>query len=305
MNMPNGLRWLPLLLLALLLPWNASAHDTGTAGPETPLPTWTDPATGLEFIRIPGGCFLMGSPLSEPGHEPGEERRRVCLDPFWISRTEVTRGQFAAFVKNTNYVAQSTKQDWVRVWDHRWENVYGSDWRDPGMEQTDQHPVAGVSYSDAEAMARWMRRQSGHHIALPTEEQWEYAARAGTTTSRWWSNEYDKQICTYANVGDLTNLAELGRKRQNPMPSAPCRDGFPFSAPVASFQPNPWGLHDMFGNVQEWVRTDRKTQYNENHLLCGGHFLSFDTDIRAAKREDPSLEYGVYFFMGFRLVRTD
>lgn len=296
-----------LCLLCLLVPTGspAQARDAANAPAQPDFPIWTDPATGLEFVRLPGGCFLMGSPLNEPGHEPGEEQRRVCVEPFWISRTEVTRGQFAIFAEASGYQAVSTRQDWVRTWDHRWENLYGGDWRNPGMQQTDTHPVSGMSYEDAQAMARWMSRSSGRTIALPTGAQWEYAARAGTATPRWWGKAYDERVCEHANVADLSNLRDLGRKRRQPMPAAPCDDGFAHTAPVAAFQPNPWGLYDMYGNVQEWVSTDQETRFNNGHVLRGGHFLSFTTDLRAAKREDVSLEHGIYFFMGFRLVRLD
>ncbi|MGE4291111.1 MAG: formylglycine-generating enzyme family protein [Desulfovibrio sp.] len=296
---------LAALLLCSLAPVMA-ADKTADQIAETPapaLPAWTEPATGMEFVRLPGGCFLMGSPLNEPGRQPGEERRQVCVQPFWIGKYEVTRGEFARFADASGYKTHAERQGWIRVWDHRWENLYNKNWRDPHIEQTDAHPVVTMGWEDGEAMAAWLNKRGEGHFRLPTEAEWEYAARAGTQSARYWGDEYDERLCSYANVGDLTNLIAYGNISQDPSPATPCEDGFVYSAPVGSFRPNAFGLYDMLGNAQEWCAEENPEDPKQGHMTRGGSFLSITGEVRAAKREWVAHDYGVYFTLGFRLVR--
>ena len=117
----------------------------------------------------------------------------------------------------------------------------------PGFEQTDQHPVVNVSWNDAVAFAEWLSRKEGKTYRLPTEAEWEYACRAGTTTR-------------YFCGDDAEGLAEVGKRRGWDGPgkvsrldvTIAARDGFVYTAPVGRYRPNAWGLHDMHGNVWEW-----------------------------------------------------
>lgn len=290
-----------LLFLCLAVP--AVAENPMTADHNASLPVWNDPSTGMEFVLLPGGCFEMGSLSNEPGHQPGEDSRRVCVESFWIGKYEVTRSQFATFAQASGYQTQAERQGWIRVWRHRWENVYGKDWHNPFVDQTDEHPVLSISWDDAVAMARWMSSSSSQRFRLPTEAEWEYAARAGTSTARWWGNEYDERVCENANVADMTNIIAFGNLSGDPSPATPCKDGFVYSSPVGSFLPNPFGLHDMLGNAQEWCAEENPDDPKLGHMTRGGSFLSITNEVRSAKREWVAPDYGVYFTLGFRLVR--
>lgn len=301
---------LPFVAL-LLLGLSGVAHAAEAVPASSESAAWTDPATGMTFARIPAGCFRMGSPLNESGHQPDEATRQVCVKTFWMGRYEVTRAQFAAFVAATGYETSAERQGWIRVWNKRWENVYLENWREPGMEQGDDEPVLAVSWEDARAMAAWMSAKGHGRFRLPTEAEWEYAARAGTATARYWGDAYDERVCEYANVGDLTNLQSLENKgafenalrEREPTPATPCKDGYVFASPVGSFKPNAFGLYDMLGNAQEWCSDAHPDDPALGHMVRGGSFLSITKDVRAAKREWVSHEYGVYFTLGFRLVR--
>ena len=227
-----------------------------------PLPgyIWKEPVTGMEFVWVPGGCFQMGQTTAEKEsltRKIGEEkyknyclnelpRHRVCLDGFWMGKREVTRGQFRAFVRGTGYRTDAEKQGkaWVKneETEWNWEEIEGYDWNNVGYAQDDTHPVACVSWNDANAFAEWLSKMSGRKIRLPTEAQWEYAARGGTGAMRFWGND-DSDACVYANVAD---------KGHDWIDNFPCDDGYAFTAPVGSYRPNHFGLYDMLGNVREW-----------------------------------------------------
>ncbi|WP_022663010.1 formylglycine-generating enzyme family protein [Paucidesulfovibrio longus] len=292
---------LAALLLVCAAPAMAESAKPDPKAPE--LPVWNDPTTGMEFVLLPGGCFLMGSPQNEPGHEPGEETRQVCVDPFWMGRYEVTRAQFSKFADTAGYVTNAERQGWIRVWEYRWMNVYHEDWREPHFKQGDDEPVLTMDWDDAEAMAAWLSKRGNGRFRLPTEAEWEYAARAGTTTARYWGDAYDERVCANANVGDMTNIAAFGNLSGDPSPAAPCEDGYVFASPVGSFAPNAFGLYDMLGNAQEWCAEENPDDPKLGHMARGGSFLSITDDVRAAKREWINPEYGIYFTLGFRLAR--
>jgi len=116
----------------------------------------------------------------------------------------------------------------------------------PGFEQTDLHPVVNVSWNDAVAFAKWLGRKEGKTYRLPTEAEWEYACRAGTTT-RYFCGDDAEALAEVGNVADGT------AKTKYPWwPAIVAKDGFIYTAPVGQYRPNAWGLHDMHGNVWEW-----------------------------------------------------
>ncbi len=127
-------------------------------------------------------------------------------------------------------------------------------WRNPGYAQDPDHPVTCVSWADAQAYALWLSEITGATYRLPSETEWEYAARGGTQTARYWGDGRD-EACLYENIADQS----LKRVRPNrvalgePPYEFACDDGFAFTAPVASFRPNPFGVYDMIGNAREWV----------------------------------------------------
>jgi formylglycine-generating enzyme required for sulfatase activity len=201
-----------------------------------------------KMVAAPAGTFTMGSADEEAGRENDEgPAHQVSLaNPFALSQYEITVGEFAFFLAVTGYepppgcwYIDPTTQQWQ-------ENPTGS-WQDTGFTQKENHPVTCVNWPDAQAYVAWLREKTGEPYRLPTEAEWEYSIRAGTTTSRYWG-ELDAEACEYGNAIDET--ARLTYKDWN---HVPCVDGFIFTSPVGIFAANPWGLHDMAGNVWEWV----------------------------------------------------
>lgn len=227
------------------------------------LPTskaYADPTTGMEFVYIPGGCFKMGQTeeetaqlIKDEGKDLYDKRysrelpqHEVCVDSFYMGKFEVTLGEWQKFIKATNYRTDAEKNTerkgcgLATSWQNYREGLY---WNDVGFSQSDRHPVGCISYNDAIEFIVWLGRQNKTNYRLPTEAEWEYAARAGTTDAAYGMNVSDN-ICKYANFSDRSrDLSKLSL----------CNDGYVESAPVGSFQPNKFGLYDMLGNVYEWT----------------------------------------------------
>lgn len=210
-----------------------------------------------EMVALPGGEYTMGSDAgdSERGEDEGPPRR-VTIKPFELGRTEVTVAQWRQFAQASGYLTEAERnlhQPGCFAWepeDAAWAWRPGRSWREPGWRQKDEEPVVCISWIDAQAYARWLDLNSGlKGWRLPTEAEWEYAARAGTTTRRSWGDE-SGVACAYANGTDRTK----GPRGRTWTDLHPCKDGYFYTAPVASYRPNPWGLHDMLGNVWEWVQ---------------------------------------------------
>ncbi|HZY88574.1 MAG TPA: formylglycine-generating enzyme family protein [Gemmataceae bacterium] len=190
---------------------------------------------GMKLVPIPPGRFLMGSPDYEAGRDPNEGPRHEVLltRPFYMGACEVTVGQFRAFVSDTGYQTEPEKSGLpalvVRP-DFGLEPGPKVNWTAPGLEQTDDHPVICVSWNDARAFCDWLGKKEGRAYALPTEAQWEYACRAGSTTRFHFRD--DEEVAQYAwqNV-------EPGMKTH----------------PVGQLKPNAWGLYDMHGNIWQWT----------------------------------------------------
>lgn len=172
-----------------------------------------------------------------------------------------------------------------------------------------RRPVINVDWFDATAYARWLSQQTGLAYRLPTEAEWEYAARAGTTTARYWGENPDL-ACSYANVADWTF--------QQTYPDwtiHECNDGYTYTAPVGLFTANRWDLYDMLGNVWEWTCSLWQNPYAEQEQICnvnyatgvqvirGGSWFYSPAWVRSAYRNWnwPSLRNS---FLGFRLARS-
>ncbi|MDP7344066.1 MAG: SUMF1/EgtB/PvdO family nonheme iron enzyme, partial [Alphaproteobacteria bacterium] len=123
-----------------------------------------------------------------------------------------------------------------------------SDWRSPGYSQTDEDPVVCISHEDAKDYTAWLSRETGHSYRLPSEAEWEYAARANTRSARYWGASADR-ACRYENVHDRTSL----RVNKFQWTSHDCEDGYAQTSPVGKFGANAFGLYDMLGNVREWT----------------------------------------------------
>jgi formylglycine-generating enzyme required for sulfatase activity len=213
---------------------------------------------GMSLKRIEAGTFTMGSPDGEEGRygNEGPQHEVTITQPFYLGAYPVTKGQFAAFVKDASYKTEAEtdgKGGWgynaaTRKIEER-DSKYT--WREPGWEQTDDHPVVNVTWNDAREFCQWLSKKEGRVYELPTEAEWEYACRAGTAT-RFWCGDQDDDLQGNANVADASLKAKLDADRYQRVVFQPWDDGYPFTSPVGKFKPNPWGLYDMHGNVWQW-----------------------------------------------------
>ncbi|MFK7959423.1 MAG: formylglycine-generating enzyme family protein [Phycisphaerales bacterium] len=208
---------------------------------------------GFVLCRIPAGTFTMGSRPGEPGHRDNESPAHAVTisQDFMLSATEVTIGQFQAFVDATGYVTDA-ERDAAGGFGFDWSTgeiaqVHGLDFRDPGFPDWvpgPDHPAILLTWNDAEAFCRWLSSRDGQTYRLPTEAEWERAARGGTE-SPWW---FGASATGRANVADAALRSAVPAMRE----TADWHDGHAFLAPVASYPANPYGLHDVHGNVWEW-----------------------------------------------------
>lgn len=264
-----------------------------------------------EMITIPAGSLDMGSPSDEAGRNDNEGPiHRVNIRSFALGKTTITRGQFAAFISETDYDAGN--KCFVKKGE-KFEEHDGRSWRDPGYAQDDTHPVTCINWYDAQAYAAWLSRKTGKQYHLPTEAEWEYATRAGTKTIRYWGDSPD-QACSYANVGDQTMKSQMPgvlHKVHN------CTDGFAYTSPVGSFKPNAFGLYDMLGNVWQWMEDGWHDSYNgasadgsalkaawdANRVARGGSWYSRPQSVRTAYRRGLRSLFRFNNY-GFRLARA-
>jgi formylglycine-generating enzyme required for sulfatase activity len=281
-----------------------------------------------EMVSISPGAFKMGTP-------PGEDEREGIFDDdrgnaspqvevsieyrFSLGKYEVTRGEFAAFVEETR--RDMGHSCWVFFPERRkYANTPGRGWLTPGYTQDDSHPVVCVTYDDAVAYTAWLSRKTGKRYRLPSEAEWEYAARAGSQTARYWGSSREDS-CRYANLADH-EFMRIQKARQDPDEFFMCSDGFPYTAPVGQFQPNAFGLHDVIGNVWEmtgdcWEAGLDGAPVNGEYrgggttpgrcntrVVRGGSFNYAPWGARSAWRigESGSLRSA---FKGFRVARTD
>jgi formylglycine-generating enzyme required for sulfatase activity/serine/threonine protein kinase len=219
-------------------------------------------AMGMAFRKIPAGEFEMGS-NSGDGDERPKHKVRITR-PFELGATEVTVGQFRRFVDDAHY---QTDAERTRKGAYGWDEARKDFARDPkytcwkpGFSQTDDHPVVNVTWNDATMFCAWLGRKEGKAFRLPTEAEWEYACRAGTT-SRFSFGDDPESLAEVGNVWDAT---AAGRKIAGGK-AVKASDGYVFTAPVGRFRPNAWGLHDMHGNVWEWC----SDQYDNDYYAKG------------------------------------
>ena len=236
-----------------LTPSQPVAQAEGGAGNNEPSKLITN-SIGMKLTLIPAGTFLMGSPDSDKNaHDDEKPQHRVRITrPFYLGVYEVTRGQFRRFVDDSGYQTEAEKDGKGGCgWNEdakKFEQNPRYTWLNPGFEQTDLHPVVNVSWNDAVAFAEWLGRKEGRTYRLPTEAEWEYACRAGTTTL-YFPGDDAEALAEVGNVADAT----AREKYPDWTYAIAVRDGFVYTAPVGRYRLNAWGLHDMHGNVWEWV----------------------------------------------------
>ena len=278
--------------------------------------------TGPAMRVIPAGEGPMGSPAEEIGHREDERLYRAKVAaPFAMSQTEITLGQFGRFVEVAGYRTEADRESaCLRVDDRGVELVtdLSLSWNSPGYPVSDQNPVVCVTWNDANAYATWLSEQTGRTYRLPTEEEWEYAARGGTLTSRYWGED-PKDACYNANTADQTVLAAKGDSRRIEGARVPCRDGHLYTAPVGTYAANPWGLKDMIGNVAEWTCSVYDSGYGGAQGRCldtrrrmgpapmvlrGGSCLSSPDLSRSAARDGLPSNLSLNT-IGFRVLATE
>jgi len=200
-----------------------------------------------EMVVVPSGSFMMGSPNSEAAGDATERpSHKVTIHRFAIGKYDVTRAEYAAFVRATR---RSTQRGcWYTGRPGPSPDSAGS-WSSLGFAQTPRDPVVCITWRDAHDYLAWLSKRTGQKYRLPTEAEWEYAARAGTTTPYYWGRHADHQ---HANYGLDTEYGKGVAKG---------RDRWVFTSPVGSFPPNAFGLYDMSGNVLQMVEDCLKLSY--------------------------------------------
>ncbi|MBS0566003.1 MAG: formylglycine-generating enzyme family protein [Proteobacteria bacterium] len=208
------------------------------------------------LVVIPIGSFLMGSSATEAGHRSTEEPQhevKIALG-YALGRDEVSVGEFRAFVDDAKYVTDAEKLGGSTVYDEdsgRTIERRGVSWRNDysGAVAGDDLPVVHVSWNDAVAYAQWLSARTGKRYRLPSEAEYEYALRAGTTTRYWWGDgNPPPRIANLTGDGDKSPMQ---RRWTNAFPRY--SDGYWGPAPIGKFPPNPFGLRDIDGNVADWI----------------------------------------------------
>jgi formylglycine-generating enzyme required for sulfatase activity len=253
------------------------------------------------LVVIPTGEFVMGSAADEPGHMDDEEpQRHVRIDiGFALGQTEVTVGQFREFVHATHYVSDAEKLGGSAVYEESTGRIaerHGATWQDDyrGERANENLPVVNVSWNDANAYATWLSAHTGKRYRLPSEAEFEYALRAGSSTRYpWGDGNPDKPIGNFTGEGDRSPT-----KRSWSSAFPRYSDGFWGPAPVKSFPPDAFGLYDMEGNVSEWVQDCWHDNYVRaphdsaawvnpgcaQHVVRGGSWGSDPDQVRSAFR---------------------
>jgi formylglycine-generating enzyme required for sulfatase activity len=290
-----------------------SAAQTQPALPAAPTAgqSLKDCAQCPELVVIPAGRFTMGSSAAEralafEGTDRESPQHSVSVKSIAVGKYAVTKGEFAEFVSAKSYVTEAEKDDGCYVWkDSKWQTDKAYNWRNVGFKQEDDHPVACVSWNDAQAYVQWLSQTSGKTYRLLTEAEREYAARAGTQSAFWWGDTINTSRANYDGTGLSYNGSAEGDYRQA-------------TVAVSSFKANSFGLYNMHGNVFEWVEDCFHDNYSgaptdgsawttgcsgNYRVLRGGSWSYNPAYLRSAFRfwDAPDNRN---FISGFRLART-
>ena len=240
---------------AALVALGVGYYVTRSGVPQWLAPHRASPAPGTEFRdcptcprmrALPPGRFSQGAAPDAADAQPFERPKHpvVIGYAFGIGAYEVTVGEYGEFA-----AATARQGAGCAAYDGAWKESADLSWDNVGFPQTAAHPVACVSWRDARDYAAWLSQKTGQKYRLPSESEWEYAARAGADAARPWDGDAGTAACGSANVAD-----QSAAQRFPGWQAFPCSDGYVYTAPVGSFQPNGFGLYDMLGNVSEWVQ---------------------------------------------------
>jgi len=316
MSLLHGPRlWAAIATVFISVVWGATFLLGSTASLTGPhigsLPSFKDCSACPDMIVLPTGEFMMGSPANENGHTDveGVPRRVTVSKRIAIGKLEVTVEQISAFVAETGMnvggscQAISDPSRTVATWGDRSVSMLS-----PGYNVTPSHPAVCISWHEAQSYVAWLQRRTGKPYRLPTEAEWEYAARAGTTTRYSFGND-ETSLCDYARFADLgsqfgwgdgcrSNVASYGATR------------------VGTLKPNPWGIFDMHGNAWEWVEdcwtsTSQEMPSDgsafsrpgscEIGVIRGGSFAAGSRRVRSAIRS-PVRTTKHFFHIGLRVA---
>lgn len=262
---------------------------------------------GIKFLKIPKGSFILGSPVEDDQIDNDEKPQHTLSVPYdyWVGKTPITNEQFVAFVHATSYHTNAEKEGWAWVWmvkEKGWEKVDGANWRRPlgpnsDLGDVENHPVVSVNFHDARAYCEWLNMQTstdlpeGCHFRLPSEAEWEKAAR-GPDGRLWpWGNSFEPTFCN-SNEGGPDAVIAVGAH-------APQSDSV-------------YGVSDMCGNIWEWTTTlwgneryvrafdypyqlddgrdNQQADDNYYRIIRGGSFKDNRHTLRSACRDlDPPL----------------
>ena len=300
---------------------------------------------GMKLVLVPAGEFMMGNSTPHDVMEKtfahhGADRRGVdrldlsdelpvhkvrITKAFYFGQCEVTVGQFRKFVESgftpqsiadgTGGYAYDPKRE---VLPDRGEAFAGRDpkysWQNPGFKQTDDHPVTNVTWHDAQAMCKWLSEKEGKKYRLPTEAEWEYCCRAGTTTI-WQSGDDPESLVKAGNLYDADTVKNWPQWKEFALKG---HDGYEFTAPVGKFAPNAFGIYDMHGNVWEWcsdwyggdyyakspVDDPQGPETGRARVRRGGSWHTWPLYVRSSYRNwnSPSTRYTL---VGMRFVREE
>ena len=327
-SLRGSLLLLPVGLLGLLPPAPARVADKLPRIEPRKHQGYTEKIPGknvkFDMVAIPGGTYLMGSPSTEKGHRADEgPQHPVAVRPFWMGKCEVTWDEYDAYWKKEEG-QEETREKTAPVKDKKQDKQEADAVTGPTPPYADEtfglgregQPVICISHHAAMEYCRWLSKQTGKAYRLPTEAEWEWACRAGTTTATFFGDD-PKKLGDYAWYGP--NAEEAPHK-------------------VGQKKPNPWGLYDMYGNVAEWCLDHYKKDYYDTfpldklalqpvllptanrfpHVARGGSYLDPSVELRSAARRgsdktwiklDPQRPQSIWWltsaeFVGFRVVRA-
>jgi len=251
------------------------------------------------MVLIKGNCFIAGDTFDD-GYDNEKPVHTVCVDDFYIGKYEVTVGEFKQFIDETGYKTEAETGDGIYYLAGGLGGEVQKDidrnWHNPGFDQKDSHPVVGVSWNDVQRYTDWLNKKSGMNFRLPTEIEWEYAARSGGKTEKWSGTSSESELVEYAWYNASSELE---------------------THPVGQKKPNGLGIYDMSGNAWEWCSDWYEKDYYENsqknnpkgpsngsfRVGRGGCYGSLSKNIRVTNRVGNLPEHRDCY-KGFRLART-